>query len=134
MPTAILRGTRWAASPVVAMLGTLAVQIVVFRATLELVAATVGIGPGGSAFWAVKTFTSIFMGAGFVALASWTAPEMKQQAAAVALGVVLLWSGHLMLGAFDRGFMVWLFAMGAAGIAGGASSFLIVRKTMAARR
>jgi hypothetical protein len=115
------------------MLGSLVVQVVVFKATIELVDATVGIGPGGSALWAAKTFTSIFMGAGFVALASWTAPELKLRAAAVALGVVLLWGGHLMLSAFDGGFSVWLLAMGAAGMAGGALSFLILQRRLASR-
>jgi hypothetical protein len=115
------------------MLGTLVVQVAVFKAAIELMDATVGIGPGGSAFWAVKTFTSIFMGAAFVALAVWTAPDAKRRAAAVALGVVLLWGGRLMLGAFDRGFMVWLFAMGAAGIAGGAWVFWIVHRRLAVR-
>jgi hypothetical protein len=133
MATAILRGTRWAATPVVAMLGTLLVQVAVFKATIELVYATVGIGPGGSAFWAVKTFTSIFMGGAFVALASWAAPEVKLRAAAVALVVVLLWGSRLMLNAFDHGFMGWLFATGAAGIAGGAWGFWIVQKRSAAR-
>lgn len=133
MATAILRGTRWAATPAVAMLGTLVVQVGVFKATIELVDATVGIGPGGSAFWAVKTFTSIFMGAAFVALACWTAPGVKLRAAAVALCVVLLWGGRLMLAAFDHEFMVWLFAMGVAGIAGGALGFWIVQRRVAAR-
>jgi len=122
MATAVLTGARWAATPVVAALAALAAQIVVYRTSIELLDVTVGI-QDSSVLWAAKTFTSVFMGAAFVVVAWGVAPAAKRQAAIVALGIVVLWGARLMLSGFEGGLRVWLLAMGAAGIVGGALAF-----------
>ncbi len=118
MSSRVIRGARWAGTPIGALLASLTVQWLVYRGILEVVGVTVGLDSGAE-YWAAKTITSVFMGAAFVASACWIAPEAKLWTAAVALGVVLLWGGHLIFSAFGATFSGWLFAMGAAGIAGG---------------
>jgi hypothetical protein len=55
----------------------------------------------------------------------------------MAFGVVVLWGGGLMAGAFYRGideFNGWLFAMGLSGALGGAVTFWLARRSFTASR
>lgn len=124
---------RWVATPLSAVLGALVTQIVVFQLLGLLLCKTFGLPPSGAIIWATKTVTSAFMGAAFVSLVWLLAPQRKLQATAVALGVVILWGGTLMVGAFEHGFFGWLFAMGLAGIAGGGVAFWLGRRAVAVR-
>ena len=121
------------ATPVVAILGVAVTQVVMYQLILGVMYEAFGVGPGGSTIWAVKTVTCVFMGAAFVALAWWAAPDRKAGAAAVAFGLVLLWGGTLMAGAFVPEFFAWLFAMGAAGVAGGGAALWFGQRRLAPR-
>lgn len=128
------RVVRWVLTPVVAILGAAAAQVVVFWLLGTLAYAVLGPAMmAGSTIWAMKAITSVFIGATFVALVWWVAPEGKRRAAVLAFGVVLLWGGTLMAGAFERGFLAWLFAMGAAGVAGGAGALWLGERRLAPR-
>lgn len=108
---------RWFATPIAAVLGAAAAQVVVYQ-SLGYLTSPLWSGRGDW-IWAVKTVTSLVMGASFVALAWEVAPRAKRGVALVALGVVVLWGLRLIMGAFDWPFAWWLAAMGLAGIGGG---------------
>lgn len=110
---------RWCATPIAAVLGAAVTQVLVFQGLGYLAWTFRGDGQGDW-IWAVKTMTSVFMGATFVAVAWEVAPHAKREVALVALGVVVLWGLRLIIGAFDWPFGGWLAAMGLAGIGGGA--------------
>ena len=126
MPMTLLRGVRWAGAPIIGALVALVIQVVVYRATLELLGATVGT-PSGEWIWAAKAFTSLFMGAAFVAAVWWVAPAAKPRTASVALFVVALWGGRLIFSGLGDSGSVWLVAMGALGILGGTVTFWAAR-------
>ena len=109
---------RWAAVPMVALAGATVMQAVVFLPFDAVVCGVMG-RCGGAETWAAKTVTSVFMGFAFVGLARWAAPRAKSPTSLVALAAVVYWGARLMAAAFAKGFSVWLFAMGAAGIVGG---------------
>jgi hypothetical protein len=123
---------RWVVTPIAAVLGALVAQVVVFQLVGVLLYAAFGLPPGGSTIWAVKTVTSVFMGAAFVGVVWFVSPDRKLAATVVAFLVVLLWGGTLMIGAFERGFFGWLFAMGLAGVAGGAGALWLGRRAVGA--
>jgi hypothetical protein len=123
---------RWVVTPIAAILSALLAQVVMFQLIGVVLYAAFGLPPGGSTIWAVKTVTSLFMGAAFVGVVWFVSPDRKLAATAVAFLVVLLWGGLLMIGAFERGFFGWLFAMGLAGVAGGAGALWLGRRALGA--
>jgi hypothetical protein len=129
MTSAVLRGMRWALAPVAGALAALVVQYVVYRGSLELVYAVVGLQPGEWS-WAVKAFTSVFMGGAFVAVVWWVVPSAKRRAALIALGVVAVWGGQLILAGVGEAGTPWLVAMGVLGILGGLAAVLMSRRSL----
>jgi hypothetical protein len=122
--------SRWAATPVMAALSALVAQLVVYRASLELLSAA-GLVRSGTEIWATKAFTSVFMGAAAVTAVWWVAPAAKMRAASLALLVVAIWAGVLIIGGTVHGPSGWLVGMGVAGIAGGVSAWWVVRRRSA---
>jgi hypothetical protein len=127
----VVRMVRWTLTPLAAMAAALAAQFVVFHAcdmALDVLSLDGSRALWAMSTWAIKTVTSIFMGAAFVAAAWRVAPQAKRATAATALAVVVFWGSRLMVAAFQNGFFGWLFAMGVAGIAGGALVMWWVRR------
>jgi hypothetical protein len=124
---------RWVAVPMVALAGATVTQAVVFLPFDAVVCGVMGICDGAVP-WAAKTVTSVFMGFAFVALAGWTAPRAHSPTSLVALAAVIYWGARLMAAAFAKGFFVWLFAMGAAGIIGGVLAAVLVHWTATRQR
>jgi LPXTG-motif cell wall-anchored protein len=129
MAMALLRGMRWAAAPIAGALAALVVQFAVYHAVLELLDVGVRIQPG-EWMWAAKAFTSLFMGAAFVAVVWWIAPAAKLRAAAVALVAVVLWGGCLIVAGLGDSGTPWLVAMGTLGILGGTGVLWIARRSL----
>jgi hypothetical protein len=129
MAITLLRGVRWAATPIAGLLAALVVQFAVYRATLELLDAAVRI-QSGDWIWAAKAFTSPFMGCAFVAVVWWVAPSAKLRAAVIALGVVVLWGGRLIFGGLGHSGSAWLVAMGTLGILGGMVALWMTRRSL----
>lgn len=110
---------RWLAVPVLALVAVLAAQVLLFQ--LSLAALAWVRGPAvGDGIWAAKTVASFFMGATFVAVASWVAPAYRRRVSLVAFGSVVLWGSRLASSAFEGGTFPWLLGMALAGVLGGA--------------
>ncbi len=129
MATAYLRGVRWAAAPIAGAQAARVVQLAVYRAALELLEATVQIR-SGDWIWAAKAFTSLLMGAAFVAVVWWVAPAAKRHAGAVALVLVVVWGGRLIVSGLGDAGIPWLVLMGTVGILGGTVALSIARRSL----
>jgi hypothetical protein len=125
MAIALLRGMRWAAAPIAGALAALVVQFAVYHTTLELLNVQSGEG-----MWAAKAFTSLFMGAAFVAVVWWVAPAEKVRTATVAVVAVVVWGGRLIAGGVGDGGSAWLVAMGTLGILGGMVALWTARRSL----
>jgi hypothetical protein len=129
MASGVIRGVRWAAAPIVGAFAALVVQYAVYQGTLELVGVA-ALMRSRDWFWAAKAFTSLFMGAAFVAAVWWVVPSAKRHAAVAALGVVIMWGGRLILGGLGDDGTLWSVAMGTLGILGGVAAVLMSRRSL----
>jgi hypothetical protein len=131
--TRLVTSLRWLIMIPAALLASRVTQDVVFQLAGLLLFAAVGREGWGWTTWAGKCAATPFMGASFVAAVWWLAPVRKAFATAVALGVVVLWGGMLMFGAFAQGiadFNGWLFAMGLSGVLGGVVTWWLARRSI----
>ncbi|MEM8559595.1 MAG: hypothetical protein AAGG50_17380 [Bacteroidota bacterium] len=116
---------RWAAVIPAAMLATVAAQVAfTFLGGLTL-ASLFTSGPD-SIIWASKTVASPFMGAAFVAAATWAAPSRRRTVAVVATILVVCWGLALAVGAG-----AWGLAIGALGVVGALAALAIIRQAAA---
>ena len=116
---------RWLLLLPVALIATVIVQVLVFRVFSSLLMLI--LGPDiNSVIWISKSITAPFMGAAFVTTFWLLAPSNKNMAAALSLLLVAVWGLRLMSsGISDR--FVWVFVMGALGLAGAIAAFFIGR-------
>ena len=119
---------RWAAVIPAALLAAVVAQVLMMSLagfTLSSFYDSYASGPSWM-IWAAKSFASLFMGAAFVAGASWAAPSRRRATAATAAVVVIGWGVMLAVGAGT-----WGPVMGGLGVVGALSASAVVWRAAA---
>ena len=122
---------RWLAMVPIALFATVVVQVGVHSVFHSALLA--GFGRRAWTIWAAKSIAAPFMGAIFAAVVWRLAPRDKVVVGSLALAAVVLWGVTLIVGSFERGFFLWLFAMGLLRVVGGSVVFEVARRSLATR-